>query len=180
MTTQHTNKNVDAQGTIATFMLPFVGPKCGMPKHPSKLSATTKTFAGNLQALVDHYDLSDAGAGRKCRTSDEQIRRWRKCETSPTLDGLHKVARGFGLESFQLLIEDLDPKNLATVIGADMLARFGKARDLLRDLDGGSDEEGGGESDGSGAHPPRSGSSPKDARQQAVNRRRAKEKKPRP
>jgi len=179
MTTQHTNKNVAPQVTIATFMSPLVGSEWRMPKHPSKLSATTKTFAGNLQALLDHYDLSDAAAGRKCRTSDEQIRRWRKCETSPTLDGLHKVARGFSLEPYQLLIENLEPRNLATVIAADTLARVSRARELLRDLDG-TDEEGDGQGPGHRPDPPRSGPSASDSRREAVDRRRTKEKKPRP
>ncbi len=162
-------------------MWPLVGSELGMPKKPNpKLSATTRTFAENLARLQGYYGLGLAEMARKCKTSDTQISRWLDCQTSPTLDSLHKVAARCGIEPYQLLIEGLEPKNLATVIAADTLARVSRARELLRDLDGGVDEEGDGEGPGHRPDPPRTGPSKTDSRRASHDRRRPQEKKPRP
>lgn len=161
-------------------MLPFVGSKLGVPKHPSKLSKATRTFSANLNRLVDYYDLNPTSAGRKCKVPAVQINRWMKCEIAPNLDSLYRVARGFGIEPYQLLIEGLEPKNLATVIAADTLARISRARELMKDLDSGPDEEGDGETPSHRPDSPRPGSGATDARGTSNDRRRTQEKKSRP
>jgi len=177
----HTNnKNVVAQGMMATFVLPLVGTQLGMPKHPSKLSATTRAFSENLNTLVDHYGLNPTSAAKRCKVSAPQMDRWLDCKYSPTLDNVAKVAKGFGVEPYQLLIPDLHPRNLVTLIASDVMERVSRARELLKDLEDGVDEEGDGKDHDGSSDPPRSRPSPTHARRTSHDRRGQKEKKPRP
>jgi len=180
MDRQDTNKFVVLQGTMPTFVWPLVGTQSGMPKHPSRLSAATRVFSENLNTLVDYHGHNPTSAARQCKVSAVQMDRWLKCQISPTLDSVAKVAKGFGVEPYQLLIPDLHPRNLATLIASDVLARVSRARELLKDLEDGADEEGDGKGDDGGSDPPRPRPSPTHARRTSHDRRGPKEKKPRP
>lgn len=155
MVSHSINKNVQAQAELSTFLLPFVGSELGtMPKHKNVLTETTRIFSANLVALVDHNKLNANSAGRLCKISQPQMARFLDCKQSPQLDSVHKVARGFGVEPYQLLIPGLQPHNLAQAVTSDMVARWQRIQRELRSIDSANE---GSESMGSGTPPDRAG-----------------------
>jgi len=135
MTTDYTYKNVYLQGDKYTSVLPFVGTELGMPKRPQDLTHTSKVFAENVNRLIDYYNETPAAAARRCKVSQQQMDRFTKSRQSPTLDSVHKVARGYDIEPYQLLVPDLEPRNLPAIINRRLLARIQSITAQARELD---------------------------------------------
>lgn len=130
------------QGDKYKSLLPFVGPQLCVPKRPADLTNTTRIFAANLGRLLGHYQETPAEAARRCRISQQQMDRLKKCKQSPTLDSVHKIARGYNLEAYQLLVPNLNPSDLAVTVGAQLWHRLKEGMALLRELENGTGSTG--------------------------------------
>lgn len=70
-----------------------------------------KVVADNLQALMDHHKhAGPSEAARYTRVSQQQIDRVLKGQ-KPRVDTVEKLARGYGIEPYQMLIPGLNPAN---------------------------------------------------------------------
>lgn len=70
-----------------------------------------QVFAANVRRVMEHYGENPTSAGVRCKVSQQQFRRFVRGEHSVTLDSVAAVAKGYGLEPYQLLIPGLDPAN---------------------------------------------------------------------
>ena len=130
------------QGGLYTSLLPLVGTQLAVMRPTADLSNTTKIFSANLGHLLRHYDETPAQGARRCKISQQQMDRLTKCKQSPTLDTLHKIARGYNLEAYQLLVPNLNPGDLAVTVGAQLWHRLKEGMALLRELEDGTGNTG--------------------------------------
>lgn len=108
-----------------------------MPKRPQDRTDTTRTFSTNVRTLIDYHGETPAAAARRCRIPQPQMDRFTKCQISPTLDSVHRVAAGYNIEAYQLLLPDLDPDNLPMAVARRLWQRMrdigARARQLQED-----------------------------------------------
>jgi transcriptional regulator with XRE-family HTH domain len=77
-------------------------------------SSAAQVLARNLDRLMHaHPDLdSNPKLAKKSKVGIATISRVRNAETEATLDTIEKLAKAFGVISWQLLVPEIDPGNL--------------------------------------------------------------------
>jgi transcriptional regulator with XRE-family HTH domain len=109
-----------------------------MARQRSAPSPLTTLFRDNLERLMAaHKDLNSQSAlARQSKVGQTSIGRILAQEQSPTLDLVYKLARTFDLEPWQMLIEDLDPRDppITKSIDERQRALFDRFRKAAQDL----------------------------------------------
>ena len=86
-----------------------------MPSHDWQHSSMSSkaVLAANLKALMDHSPAysSQVAVAKAARCDQKTVSRLLRQEQAATVDLLDAIAAVFGLESWQLLTENLDPSN---------------------------------------------------------------------
>lgn len=77
-----------------------------MAKHKSAVDV----LARNLNALMDWRGTANRRLAAACGVGEGSIQRIRRGQTAATLSTIEAIARHFGFEPWQLLVEDFDPK----------------------------------------------------------------------
>lgn len=101
----------------------------------SKLS-TRQIIAANLKELMLRNKHSEGDLHRKTGLSQSTIGRVLKCETSATVDTIDAIVKVYGLQSWQMMIADLDisnPPALKAMSDKEKLF-YEKMKDLMKDL----------------------------------------------
>ena len=76
------------------------------------MMSTAEILSDNIASLMaDRQITSDAQLGKLATIDQKSIWRIRNRDQSPTVDTLEKLASAFGLQAWQMLIPNLDPKN---------------------------------------------------------------------
>ena len=68
-------------------------------------------LAENVKALKAHYKLANLAFAKMCGVSNGSIGRITKAQVAADLDTIQAIAAACGLQVWQLLAPDLDPKN---------------------------------------------------------------------
>lgn len=85
-----------------------------MNRPPEKRAA--EVLAANVQRLMDYIgEGTQTGLEKATKVPQKTISRALNQENSPQLATIEDLARGCGLEPWQLLVPGLDPKNPPTL-----------------------------------------------------------------
>jgi hypothetical protein len=68
-------------------------------------------LAANVQRLIDHHGQSVPDAARHIKMQPFQLKRVIQGAHAVTMDTLQRIADGYGVEPYQLLVLGLDPAN---------------------------------------------------------------------
>ena len=68
-------------------------------------------IAANLRALKTHYDLTNIQMARRCAVGEGTVNRAMSGTVGVASDVLQQLAQGFGLEAWQIMVQNLDPSN---------------------------------------------------------------------
>jgi transcriptional regulator with XRE-family HTH domain len=73
-----------------------------------------RIFANNVQALMDaeHPPLKQPALAKNAKMHQRTLNRILNLENSPTLENMVKIATGLGVSLWQLLVPNLDARNL--------------------------------------------------------------------
>lgn len=77
-----------------------------MAKSPSAVAV----LARNLNALMEWRGTANRRLAQACGVGEGSIQRIRRGQTAATLTTLEAIAKHFGFEPWQLLIEEFDPR----------------------------------------------------------------------
>jgi Helix-turn-helix len=110
----------------------------GMARQRTAPTLLSRLFCENLARLMAaHPELgSQSALARRCKVGQSSIGRILAQDQSPTLDMVWKIAEAFDLEPWQMLIDDLDPRNPPITKAVDdrqrmLFARFRAAAEEL-------------------------------------------------
>ena len=98
----------------------------------------TDTVVANIKRLIDEQDEGiPTRAARRCNMNQRTLDRFYKGERQPTLELVEQVARGYGLQAWQLLVPNLDASNppvisAQTVEERELYARLKSAFDAVQ------------------------------------------------
>jgi transcriptional regulator with XRE-family HTH domain len=97
-------------------------------------SAAAQVLAGNLNRLMAaHSDLdSNPKLGKKAKIGIATLSRLRNAEVEATLETLERLAKAFDVHVWQLLVPEIDPKNLPALQPVTEAER--KLHERLREL----------------------------------------------
>ena len=70
-----------------------------------------RVLATNVRRLIDHSGHSDPEAARQVGMKPFQLQRITRAEHAVTITTLQKLANGYGVEPYQLLVPNLNPKD---------------------------------------------------------------------
>ena len=77
-----------------------------MAKHKPAIDV----LARNLNALMEWRGTANRRLAAACGVGEGSIQRIRRAQAAATLGTLEAIARHFGFEAWQLLVEDFDPR----------------------------------------------------------------------
>jgi transcriptional regulator with XRE-family HTH domain len=82
-------------------------------RHDQKaMSSAADIIANNLASLMAAHQIgSDGQLAKLAKVDQKSIWRIRHKEQSPSADTLEKLAAAFGLQAWQMIFPDLDPRN---------------------------------------------------------------------
>lgn len=91
-----------------------------MPKRRRSLSPTlpsgsAKVLAENVRRLIDYHEASENRIAQIKRFSQTTLNRITHGQGAARLSSVEALAKAFGLDAWQLLVPDLDPRNPPTL-----------------------------------------------------------------
>lgn len=94
------------------------------------------TIADNISNLMEDRGIkNDPQLAKLAKIDQKSIWRIRHKEQSPSADTLEKLATAFGLQAWQILFPNLDPKNPPVFIVTDVERElYRKLSDMAHDL----------------------------------------------
>lgn len=98
---------------MATFFFPYVDKTSNYHQRVPTQRATKDVLAANLNRLMATYPSLDSNPklAKKAKLGVGTIARTRNADAACSLDTLDKLAGCFELQSWQMLVPDLDPKS---------------------------------------------------------------------